>query len=803
MLHLKLRLFLFLALWFSAQFFVLTAEPDWTGSEWIEPKLEPQDHEHASRIYITHRMDAPEERQSLPSPLIRKTFDASSSLKSATAHIVGLGYYELYLNGHRVGDRVLDPAQSNYEDLCFYVSHEVTELIQKGENAIGIWLGNGFYGQNITWGGVTYYGPPCARMVLELEYQDGRVENVATDSSWKTSVSPIVFNNVYGGEAYDARLEQDGWAEAEFDDDTWESVEIVEGPGGELVPQSIPPIRRVRELQAVSVTKATSGNYLIDFGENISGWIRIQLEEERGTEVSITYAEHLQPDGTGVNIDSTGAFATGLPQKDVYICKGDGLESWEPRFTYHGFRYVEIEGLSQALAPEQVKAVFAYTDLESAGSFRCSDPLINEMIEVSLRTIRGNLHSIPEDCPHREKCGWTGDVHLVAESVMFHFEAEEFFRKYLRDIEGNLGKGTSGFYPGQETVKGMTPTMIAPGKRTAGQSTTDWGVAVIFLPYFMETYYGDEAAVDHFYPYMKEWAKFEWSFYEEGLIKHGLGDWCAPRWDRQTAPDAWDCNPHVSATLHYLHALNLIRKTSEQKGDEAFLSWMNSRYKELYSEFHKNYLKALEGHDAWTYGSQTAMALALRYDLVPTEKKEAVLRGLIWDIKERHGGHHSCGAFGLKHLFTVLCENGYGALAHEILTVPTFPSHAYFLSKDFTTWPERQMEVKLGQAFRDRSSNHLFHSSFIATFHEAVAGIRPAKGAVGLDRLEMRPAMFESLDWVVASYETPYGLICSEWRIEEGEFFWEIELPEGVEAEVWLPEKSQESGNLNWIKQSI
>lgn len=761
---------------------------DWLGSSWIEPDAPAGDRSPVSRPFQTERMDGPEPRHSYPSPLMRRSFHVDKPVVSALAYVIGLGYHELYVNGRRIGDHVLDPGQTSYDVHAFYVTHDVTEQVRQGGNVVGLWLGNGFYGQTIAFGPQLGYGPPCARVVLCIEYGDGTVERVISDRQWTAAQSPVVFDNVYAGETYDARLEQPGWSAPGFDDGSWSPVRVIDGPTDRLESQSLPPMRRTQVLQPSEIWQIGPDRWIVDFGQNIAGWVRVTLQESEGTTVTVTTTEHVMPDRSSVDPASTGGFATGVVQQDVYRCRGQGPETWEPRFTYHGFRYAEIQGPTQPPTSSMVVGVVVHTDVEPRGSFTCSDPLLNRMVDVSLWTIRDNLHSVPEDCPHREKCGWTGDAHLVAESQIFHFDMARFLAKYLVDMEGVLGRGGRPAM-GASAPAGRIPTMCAPGKRLCGQATADWGVAIVLLPWYLYQYYGDQAVLDRFYPPMKVWAEFEWGLVKDGLLHHGLGDWCPPRWDRKTNPGAMACDPKISATLLYADALGRIVNIARSQGDPDFADWCLSRRRELLGAFTRRTLKPLEGGGGLTLGSQTADVMALRLNLLSAEDGHVgeVLQGLVRRIEYLHDGHHNCGVFGLKHLFTVLCENGNDDLAYRVLTNPEFPSHAYMLSKGLTTWPERQQEIDLTKPFGNRSFNHPFHSGFLATFHEAVAGIRPDPQVPGFGRLIMKPSMLGRLAWVRATHESPHGTIRSAWELEDDRFTWEIELPANTTARIQVP----------------
>ena len=764
----------------------LLAATDWGNAQWLTLDQDTRNTPFAERPFQTEGMKEPRSVRSHASSWFRTDVTLDKPVKTALAYVCGLGYAELYVNGQRISDHVLDPGQTTYDVRSLYVTHEITEALRSGENALGLWLGNGFYGQNVAFTPGLQYGPPCGTAQFWIEYQDGTTETIITDDQWKAHVSAVVFDNVYAGETYDARLEQSGWNQPGFDDAAWQKAKILDPPTARLESQMMPPIRRTKTLTPVAVTEGEDNTWIVDLGQNIAGWLRVTVDEPAGTAVTITYGEHLLPSEGRVDTASTGHFATGVLQQDIYICKGMGLETWEPRFTYQGFRYAQIEGLSRAPTFESITGVLVHTDVEKRGSFTCSNPLINQMVDVSLWTIVDNLHSVPEDCPHREKCGWTGDAHLTAEAEIFHFDMARFFTKYLRDIKSVLGRGRLTYITRQET-DAMVPAMIAPGKRLCLEATADWGVAIVLLPWYLHTYYGDQAVLEEFYPHMKTWAEYEWTRVQDGLLQHGLGDWCPPAWDRKDNPAGMECDPNVSATALYLEALHLLTEISRDQADPDFTVWCQRHRRELLRTFNKKLLQPVEGTQALTYGSQTANAMALRFRLAPSAQQRDVVQGLVHDINERHQGHHSCGVFGLKHLFTVLCDQGQADLAFEVMTVPSFPSPAYPLSRGLTTWPERQFEWPEGEPFDNRSYNHPFQGAFITTFHEAVAGIRPDPAKPGFKHIIMKPILPKQLSWAQAEHQSPYGLISSRWSRTDHVLQWDVTIPPNTTATLYIP----------------
>lgn len=465
----------------------LMDDANWGESKWISLSKDSRTSEHRFRDYTPASLkNNPPKVTSQAVGYFRNVINTEKKIKSARAYICGLGYYELYINGTKTGDHVLDPAPSNYDKQAYYVSYDVSEQIKTGKNAIGIILGNGFYGQTISWKNDPEsernlsYGSPAARLLIQVIYEDNSQAEFYSDENWKNSTGPIVFDNVYGGDTYDARFEIDGWNTLQFSDKLWTPVKIVSPDITKVSANQIQPIRKLQEFEPQKVFQSPEGDWIVDFGQNIAGWVRINVKGEKGQVINIITTECLTQKGDDVHRGSTGGGANGMPQEYTYICKGKGVESWEPKFSYHGFRYAKIMGLSAKPDANMIKAVLVATDIKETGEFSCSDPLLNKMHGISKWTIVDNLHGIPEDCPHREKCGWLGDAHAFAEYALYNYDMNNFYKKYMEDIRTQ-----------RTSVKGnnsdenfMVPSMIAPGKRRSTTAKLDWGIAAMYLPWY-------------------------------------------------------------------------------------------------------------------------------------------------------------------------------------------------------------------------------------------------------------------------------------------------------------------------------
>lgn len=784
----------------------LMNEANWGAAKWISLSEDKRTSEYRFRDYKTGRMEKPARVTSNPVGYFRNEISTQKEIKSARAYVCGLGYYELFINGEKTGDHVLDPAPSNYDKQAYYVAYDVTSQLKYGKNTLGLIVGNGFYGQSISWKNDPEserdmaFGTPAARLLVKVTYTDGTQADFYTDESWKNSTGPIVFDNVYGGDTYDARFEINGWNESGYDDSAWSQTKTISPKLNRISIQEMPPIRRLKELAPQRVFKSpVTGNWIVDFGQNIAGWVQITVNEKAGQLIEIIPTEALTQDGQDIYPGSTGGGANGMPQLLQYICKGGGPETWEPKFSYHGFRYAQITGVSTKPNPETIKAVLVANDIQQNGNFVCSDPLLNKMDTTSRWTIVDNLHGIPEDCPHREKCGWLGDAHAFAEYALYNYDLANFYKKYMEDIRTQLRPVN-----GQNTNdKFKVPTMIAPGKRTSSIAKLDWGVATIYLPWYNYIYYGDSSIVMDYYPEMKELTNYYLTFKDSsGIIQNGMGDWCPPLWDRRQNPDAMECHPVVSANAYFYNVLGIMEYFAEMNGDIDFQQKMKKEKQDLFHAFNAAYLERIPlVNDLW-YGSQTATVMALQFGMVPEDKITSVVSGLKYNIQAVKNGHHSTGIHGNRYIYTVLSKYGNADLAYRILTTPTFPSQAYVMNYGFTTWPERQFYWDEMDGLTN-SLNHPMHSGFAAFFYEILGGIKSSFNKPGYKEFTVNPISPESITHTVVNVPTPYGNIHNSWKVENTNYSMQLFVPFNTKARVAIAKEKMQTltiNGLNWTE---
>ncbi|MDR8392710.1 glycoside hydrolase family 78 protein [Aliifodinibius sp. S!AR15-10] len=749
--------------------------------------------------WITHPDSA------VVSPLLRNDFSIDKEIASAKLYVTGVGYYEVYLNGEKVGDHVLDPAITDYNDRVLYETYDVTDRLNSGQNAWGLWLGEGAWRlkrreDRWAWYGTdNNFGKPMGIAQLHIRFSDGSETVMTTDESWTATSGPITYSSVYGGEDYDARLEQEGWNTTGFDDSSWEQVEAVEKPGITLDSQTMPPIRVTQTIKPVTRTEPEPGTYLFDLGQNIPGWWRIQVEGETGTELTIRGAETLNDSLFPTLLKPGDSLSTDkVYHRDVwttYTLKGDGSESYEPRFFYTGFRYVEVKADNpQQLNSLKVSGRVVHSDIPRNGHFVSSDTLLNDIYQAAIWSQWGNLHGYPTDCPHREKGGYNGDGQVIAEASMHDFHMQPFYRKWIRDMRD------SQYENGR--IPNTSPTMLGG---TGGGIA--WGSAYILIPWWMHQYYGDEGILAEHYPAMKRYMQYlqnlaseddehpeeEYIINEFGGHWDSLGEWEAPVRERNGP-----VNPLTNTYYWYLDSITFA-KIAEILGEEQdrahFLALADS-IKQAFNEKFFNPQTNLYGTEE---PYQSYLLFALSGDLVPEDHRQAVLDNLIEDIMVTSDGHLGTGILGTKHLFSTLTNEGREDVIHRMATQRTFPSWGYWIENGATT---------LWENWKGESShNHQMFGSINEYFYKYLAGIRAPTDTgttKGYKQIHIKPFIPGDLTHAEASLQTVRGSVSSSWQLLNEEFQLDITIPPNTSGKVHIPDLGHEevtvseSGSIIW-----
>jgi alpha-L-rhamnosidase len=699
-----------------------------------------------------------------PLPLFRREFTVTGKVRSARLYISGLGYAEARLNGAKVGDHHLDPGYTRYDKRVLYVTHDVTAQLAKGVNALGVMLGNGWYNvqSKAAWDfdAAPWRGAPRLLASLQIDYADGHTEVIGTDDKWKCAAGPVLFNTIYGGESYDARLDQAGWDTAGFADQTWAAAQLVAAPKGQLVAQALPPIRADKVLPVAKITEPQPGVFVFDFGQNLAGYAELSVRGPAGAAVKLKYTERLAKDGMVDQKDiATHVIRFGsnqVFQTDTYILKGQGKETWHSRFSYYGFQYVEVTGFPGKPTAGNLRAVFAHTAVPVAGQFECSNELLNKIWEAGRWSYLSNLHGIPTDCPHREKNGWTGDAHLAAEQAMFNYFPPAANAKWLNDLAD------------EQQPDGKLPGIVPTGgwgyKWGNGPA---WDNAFILIPYYQYVYYGDVEVFRAHYAGMKRYVDYLASHAKDGLVKLGLNDW-AP-WKTKTEAGITDTAYFFVDAQVVALAAQVLGKTE----DAAKYSALAGTIKDA---FNKKFYHADTG--LYDNGSQTALSCALYQGLVPPENHARVLANLVAAV-EKTGGHIDTGILGAKYLPNTLLDHGRADVAYRIVSQKDQPGWGWWIAQGATTLWE--------QWDGGASRNHIMYGDISAWFYKALAGIRPDPQAPGFKHFFISPQVVGDLTSARGEYESIRGKIVSDWKLKGEEFRLRVVIPPNSTATVTLP----------------
>ncbi|MBN2447331.1 MAG: family 78 glycoside hydrolase catalytic domain [Phycisphaerae bacterium] len=752
------------------------ASPDSDGPSWIAARVVGNFGDGPWGEIAVRATD----NQRLPARMLRREFALQKPIKRATAYICGLGYYELYLNGEKVGDHVLDPGLTDYTKRALYATYDVTEQLQAGENAVGVMLGNGRY-----WAprlanpvAMVTYGYPKLLMRMHVELDDGSATDIVSDGNWRlTADGPIRENNDYDGEVYDARMEQTGWSEVGFDDAGWEDAQLVDPPGGAIVAQMAEPIRITRELQPVQLTQPRPGVYVYDMGQNLVGWVRMHVEGPRGAQVKLRFAERLDRSGMPEVANLRSCKVT-----DTYILKGDGPEVYEPRFTYHGFRFVEVTGYPGTPTLDTLLGRAAHSDLPMTGAFSCSNELINRIHHNVIWGVRGNLRSIPTDCPQRdERQGWLGDIANQAKAEMYDFNAASFFAKWMNDIRDS------------QDEKGSIPD-VAPAYWRIYSDNMTWPSAYLIIPRWHHEHYADTRLLAEHYTAMYRWLDYMDSFMKDGIMpRDQYGDWCVPPESPElihSKDPARKTPAELLGTAYFYCDLRLLAEYATILGKTEDAKQFAVQAARLRDTFNERFLD----REAMVYGngSQTSSVLPLAFGLVPDDCHEAVFENLVDNIVNKCDGHLATGLVGGQWLMRVLSDNGRPDVAYKIATQRTYPSWGYMAEHGATTiwelWNGDSADPGMN------SGNHLMLVGDLEIwFYEYLAGIRPDPARPAFKHFTIAPVCIDDLDWVRAEIGSMHGRVRSAWWREGGKLHLDVTVPPNTTARVHVPASDAKS----------
>lgn len=718
-------------------------------------------------------------------PLFRTEFTLSDRVARARLRIVGLGFYELHLNGKRIGDQVLDPAPTIFDKTALYATHDVTYALQRGENAIGVMLGRGYFGDYASFGAIDWWNAPWnsePRLLLQLDihYTNGATARIISDGTWKMADGPITSDSVNFGEFYDARREQPGWTQPRFDDSSWGAAPVVAAPTQRLRAAAMEPITIAATVRPVNVTRPLPGVLVYDFGVTTAGWTRITVRGQAGTSVTLTHGEKLNSDGT-VNHDTGFTIQPAeRAQVDRYTLRGGAPETWEPAFTRHGFRYVEVTGSPALPDVLEIEARISHNAVTSTGKFESDNPLFNTMHRAMRATILNNLMGIPTDAPMYEKLGWTGDAYQSSDSAMLNFGMQRFYTQWLNSFED------------AQAADGSIPVTVPlfPGLNEFVPIDPSWSGAYILISWNMYQYYGDTHVLRAHYSSMKRFVDLlEARSAPNGYIWGGegyfsFGDVYSPGGsesaDGNFAPPEGTALTATASFYEVTRKLASIARVLGQPGDaahyDALADQIGSAFNSTFFDPAANIYRTEEVGAGYR---QTSNLIPLSLGLVPPDHRKAVLDNLVADFHAR-GDHLNTGTIGTKLILPVLTDNGYGDLAYTIATQTSYPSWGYWFTQLGATTMWEQWEAGA------RSHDHAFLGTIDDWFYTRLAGIQPA--APGYEQILIKPFVPSTgLDRAGAQLDTIRGVVASDWARSSQKLTLRVTIPGNTTAEVHVP----------------
>jgi alpha-L-rhamnosidase len=748
--------------WSEAAYFQmgLLQPSDWKA-QWIEPGYE-------------------EDTLNFPSPLFRKEFSASKKISSATAFITSHGLYEGFINGKKIGNSFLTPGWTSFSNRLQYQQYDVTSLLAQGGNAIGVALGNGWYRGYLVWKNHhEIYGKTLALLFqLQIKYADGTSEIIGSGNSWKSSTAAVRYSELYHGETYDARQEQPGWSSPKFDDAKWSGVTIKNYDNKILLSTHNETVKSHETLHPIKIIKTPAGETVLDFGQNMVGFVQVKASGKAGDSITLYHAEIL---------DKKGNFYTEnlrlAKQSNVYILKGNGTETFQPHFTFQGFRYVKIEGYPGELNPENFTGYVLYSDMKPTGTFSTDNSLVNQLQHNIQWGQKGNFLDIPTDCPQRdERLGWTGDAQAFSRTATFNFAANSFFDKWLRDVAADQ------FADG--SVPFVIPDVLGPGNG----GSAGWADAATIIPWNMYLAYGDKRVLETQYESMKKWIGFMQSRSTDNLWNKGFhfGDWLFYRPDDDNDGRAAITDKYMIAQCFYAHSVQLMINTAGVLGKKEDADKYSSLLNDIKVAYRKEYMTP---GGRLVSSTQTAYVLALNFDMLPEELRKSAADRLVANIKD-YDGHLTTGFLGTPYLCPVLTRFGHNDVAYSLLMQKTYPSWLYPVTMGATTIWERWDGQKPDSTFQTPSMNSFNHYAYGAIgdwLYRSVAGLDTYDDQPGYKHSVIKPHPGDSLNQVNADYKTNYGMLSSHWKKEGGSFYLTVEIPSNTTSTVFIPATAAES----------
>lgn len=706
--------------------------------------------------------------QNKVAPYFRKTFSVSKKIVSARAYIAVAGLYELSINGQKISNHRLDPMYTRFDRRTLYVTHDITQALKEGKNAVGVLLGNGWYNHQST--AVWYFdkapwrGRPTFCMDIRVKYADGTEGVISSGKDWKTAPSPVVFNSIYTAEHYDARLEQTGWNTPNFVDSTWKEVVFRSAPSTNIVAQTMHPIRDVESITPKTIKKLSDKNCVFDLGRNISGVSKITLRGAAGTVVKLKHGERLYENGhvdlSNIDVHYRPTDDSDPFQTDIFILSGKGEETFMPKFNYKGFQYVEVTSdQTIELTKDNLTGYFMHSDVPPIGHIQSSNPTINKIWAATNNAYLSNLFGYPTDCPQREKNGWTGDAQIAIETGLYNFDGFTVYEKWLAD------------HRDEQQANGVLPSIIpSSGWGYEWANGPDWTSTIAIIPWQLYQFYGDKKPLEDCYDNIKRYVDHITSIAPEGLTTWGLGDW---------VPVKSKSPVELTSTAYYFADAQILAKTAKLLGKNDDFEQYSKLADKIYKAFNAKYFDKTKG----IYGSglQTELSVALYWGLVPTEFKQTVAANLAKRV-EADGNHLDVGLLGTKAILNALSENGYADVAYKLAAQETFPSWGWWIVNGATTlyenWP---IDAK-----SDISMNHIMFGEIGAWLYKGLGGIKPNPDHVGFKNILLEPHFVDGLNAFEAVFNAPTGKIESSWKKENGKVLYQVTVPPNATATLRL-----------------
>jgi hypothetical protein len=736
---------------------------DWGGARWIGYEVFPDSLRLVPGLHGSDKDKLGHHGERLPViPHFRAEFSLGEKPVEAVLHVSGLGHYKAAVNGQPAHTWNLVPGWTEYDKTVLYNSYDITDFLQQGANCVGFTVGNGFHYINRQryWKLVISYGFPKLIYALHVTYQDGGKAVFVSDSHCMTSPSPITFSSIYGGEDYDARREQPGWDLAGFDDSTWKNALVVEPPGGRLIAEEGYPVKVQHNFPGVKIRDMGDGADLYDFGQNASGIIMLAGSASAGSFLRLIPGEVLDEGGDIIQC--------GAPYQFNYTFRGAGEESWQPFFTYYGFRYARVEYSGGGTRTLDLSMLHTRNSSPEVGTFACSDTLFNQIYDLIRWAMRSNMASVPTDCPHREKLGWLEQCYLVGPALHYNYDVYHLYRKLVGDMQDS------------QIENGLVPDIAPEYVEFEGgfRDSPEWGAASVMVPWYLYEWYGDMGVLAEAFPMMCNYVDYLRGKSEDCILDYGLGDWYdlgpKPPGYSQLTPRA------LTATAIFYEITRKTAIISDMLGKTP----EGTQYRGLADSIHDAFNRRFFDADNSTYGtgSQTSLAMPLCFDLVPPDRREDVLETLVNNIQQNDFALTS-GDIGYRFLVKILSETGHSEVLYKMNNRSDRPGYGYQLAKGATALTESW------QALKRPSNNHMMLGHLMEWFYSGLAGIRQMDGTAGYRHVVIAPVPVEGMEWVKASYHSTQGIVQSEWEIAGDGLVMRVRIPVNAKATVQIPQR--------------